>query len=198
MKRTCLALSILALACAGWSGIPALADKNGKFPGKGSLEAYNRSCKVGNEAGVLAQRNNYLGAIELDRKAISIYPFDSMGYHNLACHLFETKRFGEAITAEDQALALEPSFNGAWILKGYCYEDSGQLNEAEKCFLRANTIECEVESCVALGNLMKAKKRFLQARSWYLKAKSLTKDASELAAIERNLKKLPLKLEASH
>ncbi len=198
MKRTCLALSILALACAGWSVIPAWADKNGKFPGKGSLEAYSQASKIGNEAKALARKGDYESAIKLDKKSIAIYPFDSMRYHNLAYHLSKIKKFDEAITAEERALKIEPSFDGAWIRKGYCYEDSGRLNEAEKCYFKANSIDCSVESCVAIGNLLATRKKYSQARVWYGKAKSLTNQPSELSTIEQCIKELPPIMEASH
>ena len=199
MKRSCLALSILALACAGWSGIPALADSKGKFAGKGSVEAYNRSCDIAKDAAKLASKGDFNGAISVMRKSIAIYSYDSASYHNLACYQSSLKKFSEAIASEKIALELEPTFVDAWLKEGECYEFSGRLPEAEQCYRTAFKVDSQRwGACFNIGDALLQQNKPKEAKSWFVKSKQLTKNPASLAEVEDRLKKLKPMLEASN
>ena len=198
MKFGRLALSLLVLACAGWLDSAAFADSHGKFPGKGSLEAYNKSSIISDKARNLARKGDLNGAIKLDREAIQTYQLDSALYHTLAFDLSKLKRFEEAITFETKALKLEPNYINAWCTQGLCFENLGKYDDAEKCYRNANSINNDAETCFYIAGILDLKKQFSQAKTWYGKAKALTKDPEQVAQIDACLKKLQPMLEASH
>ena len=200
MKRRSLVFGLLAMTmiCAGSLERAVWADSKGNFPGKGSREAYNRACDIAKNGAELAKKGDFEGALKLDKQANSVYPYNSMGYHNVACDLYELKRYSEAVAAENKAIQLEPNFSGAWIKQGLCYEESGKYDEAEKCYRKANFINSDVETCFCIGDILTLKKRYMEAKPWYQKAKSLTTKPSQIAQIEGRLKKLQPMLEASH
>lgn len=198
MKFGRLTLCFLALASLGWLESASWADSHGKFPGKGSREAYNESCKVGNAAADLGNKGDLQGAIKLDKQAISLYPLDSMWHHNLACHLNELKKYDEGIKAEEHAISLEPSFEGAWLIQGECYEGLGKYDDALRCYRKAYSIKCDVDTCFSIGDVLRLKKQYLEAKPWYSKALRLTKDPVQISQINESIKKLQPLLEASH
>lgn len=200
MKRRSLVFGLLAMTmiCAGSLERAVWADSKGNFPGKGSVQAYKTACRLNDQANRLAEAKDLKGAVKLSQQCVAIYPFDSGFYHNLACSLSDLKLFDDAIQAENRATNLEPNYEGAWIKKGFCYEDLGRLDEAEKCYRKAESISSDVETCFALADLLKKKKQFSGAKTWYLKAKSRTSDHEQLVQIDDRLKKLKPMLEASH
>jgi len=153
------------------------ADSHGKFPGKGSIDAYSRSLHPGNKAVELAKQGDIQGAIKLDSESISIYPYDSVTYHNLGNHLAKLGKFDEARKAQEQAIALEPNYVGAWIRLGRTYEKQHKLTDAERCYRRANDIESSYETLEDLGDILRQQGRFAEARKWLLRAKACPEES---------------------
>jgi len=142
-------LPIALLTCL--VGTPVLADSHGNFPGRGSKEAYDRSLQISVQALEASKRKDYQKAIELDNEAIAAYPCESQWYNNLGCHLRFIGKLEAAQKAEEQALVLEPTFVGAWIDLGVCFEKMSKLADAERSYRKA--VEFDPKSYGALGDL---------------------------------------------
>ena len=167
---------MVSLAICSMGG-PVFADSHGKFPGKGSVDAYNKSVDIADKAVSCANSGDYLTAIKYDREANSIYPYDSATYHNLGIHLAKAGSVDEARKAEEQAIALEPSFVGAWIRLGRTYEKQHKLTDAERCYRKANEINACYETLEDLGDILRQQGRFDEAQKYLLRAKSCPEEA---------------------
>lgn len=151
----------------------AFADSQGKFPGRGSAEAYNRSCDFVDRGIALAKKGDYAGAVSAEKEAISIYPYDSGAYHDLGNHLEKLGRLDEARKAQEQAVALEPGYVGAWISMGETYEKQRKLADAERCYRKAVQINpSEYGALGSLGDVLRQQGNFVEARKWFVRAKS--------------------------
>jgi len=169
---------------------PAHADSHGKFPGKGSIDAYAKPCDVGNKALEYSKKGDYETAIKCDREANAIYPFDSGGFHNLGNHLAKLGKYDEARKAQEQAIALEPNFVGAFLALGLTYEDQGKPADAERYYRKAVQMDPNDYECVFdLGDILRQEGKFGEARDWLIKAKACAPNARCQAQADRTLMK---------
>jgi len=185
MKISSLLLMAL-LACI--VGTPVFADSHGNFSGRGSKEAYDRSLQISVQALEASKRKDYQKAIELDNEAIGTYPYESQWHNNLGCHLRFIGKLEAAQKAEEQALVLEPTFVGAWIDLGVCFETMHKLADAERCYRKA--VEFDPKSYGALGDLgdiLRQEGKFEEARQWLLKAKNCPESAKFPGEIDKML-----------
>ena len=191
MKRRSLVFGLLAMtmSCAGVLESAVWADSHGKFPGKGSLDAYNRSLAPMNEGARKYKEHDFNSAIEFSRQAISIYPLDSATHNNLGNALRRAGRFEEAIVELQRAIALEPSYLSAWLGLGAANESLGRLQEAERCYRRG--LEIEPNSYGALfdiGDVLRQQGRLVEARNWLLRAKNSPSGKQNLEEVNNALK----------
>ncbi|MBX9687292.1 MAG: tetratricopeptide repeat protein [Candidatus Obscuribacterales bacterium] len=167
------ALVIFAACAFILDATAVLADGSGRFPGKGSVEAYNRSCRLGNKASELARRGDYKGAERLDRQAIAVYPYDSASFHNLGNDLEKLGMLDEAILQQQKAIDIEPNMLAAWLAMGTEFELKRNLKEAERCYRKAVQIAPnEYGSLASLGEILRQQCKFTEAMPYLLKAKA--------------------------
>jgi len=95
-------LALLAICLAGTQG-SILADSRGHFPGKGDIDHWRKSCPITIKSVEYAERSDYETAIKYAREAISIYPYDSVDYHNLGTDLAQLGKLDEARKAQQKA-----------------------------------------------------------------------------------------------
>ncbi|MBX9687288.1 MAG: tetratricopeptide repeat protein [Candidatus Obscuribacterales bacterium] len=170
MRLTSALIAVLVgISC--FRSSPTLADSFGKFPGKGSLEAYNRSCRPLNKALQLDSSGDVAGAIRLTREAIAIYPYDSASHQNLGEFLEKTGKIEEAIKEHLQAVSLEPKMLGAWLSLGNEYELQKKFEDAERCYRRSVEIkDSSYEALCDLGDILRKQGKFEESRKWLLRA----------------------------
>jgi len=186
MKIPSLLSSFLVLSI---NGTVAFADSQGNFPGKGNANDYNRSCPLGREATECGKRGDLDRAIELEKKAISIYPYDSATYHNLGIHLKRVGKLEEGIKAEQQAIMLEPHYVNAWFAEGQIFEKQHKLADAEQCYRRATELDPNSYDAVScLGDILRQQGKYAKARPILLRAKNLPGGDKYPGEIEKLLK----------
>lgn len=187
-----LALMVSIVAAALLQLPHAVAENVGHYiQGKGTPQDYNRAVDLGNEANHLSKAGNYKDALDLDKKAVEIYPYDAMRHYNLACDYFGLKKFDEAIAILDKAIALEPSYAGAWTTKGECYESKGDLKKADECYRKSFSMDSSsFKTCFNIGDILLQQKNPVEAKTWFVKAKSLSTDPSRLAKVDERLVKI--------
>jgi len=185
-------LPMVLLTCI--VGTPGLADSHGKFPGKGSIDAYNKACDPADAAVAYAKKGDYDAAIKYDREAISIYPYDSATHHNLGNALAKLRRFDEARKSQETAIALEPNYDGAWISIGITYEDERKLIDAERCYRKAVELQPNgYQGVIDLGDILRQQGKFNEAREWLLKAKATPDTARFPGEADAKLRQCDLK-----
>ena len=169
-----------------------MAENVGHYiEGKGTTQDYNRAIELGNEANHLSKTGKFQEALELDKKATSLYPYDPMRHYNLACDYFGLKKFDEAISLLNKAIEMEPGYATAWTTKGECYESKGDLKEADKCYRKAYSIDPNsFTTCFNIGDVLLQNKNPVEAKTWFVKAKTLSNDPTRLAKIEDRLAKI--------
>lgn len=172
MKLKKLAFSIALLVGFSNLTLPALADSQGNFPGKGTVAAWKRSYDPATKALGLSNSGDYQGAVRLDREAISIYPYESSWYHNLGNDLAKLGKIEEARKAHEQAIELEPYFTGAWLSLGETYESQRKLIDAERYYRKALQIKPNSYGALGdLGDILRQQGRFDEAIQYMQRAK---------------------------
>jgi len=168
---------------------PAFSDSQGKFPGKGSLSDYNKACSVVSEANKLADKEDYKRALELDRQAISIYPYDSLMYFDMGADNKNSGNMVDAIKAFEQAIALEPNFEDAWQALAGCYEHVTNLSQQEKCLRKLISLKPKAFGYLStLGDVLRKQGRFEEAREYLIQAKSLPAEQKSYKLLTRIMK----------
>ncbi len=178
MKLKTFRLSFALLVGVGIFVLPAFADSHDNFPGKGSREEWERAWVSGSKANKLSKQGDYQGAIKLDKEAISIYPHESVFYHNLGNSLAKLGQFEEARKAQEQAIAIEPNYVGAWISVGATFEKQKRLADAERCYRKAVQIEPCYEALGDLGDILRQQGKFDEAMQLMLRAKACPENAN--------------------
>ncbi len=130
-------------------------------------------------------------AISLYKKSISIYPSDSATYHALGTAFQKIKKFEDSIDSFRKAVELEPKWVSAWIGIGLGFESLGKLTDAEKYYRKAVEINPNSYTAVGdLGDILRQQRRYKEARTWLLKAKSLPEDKMHPGQIDNILLKI--------
>lgn len=171
--RAWILISLAVCANMSFCSMVAIAESHGGFNGKGSREAYNKSCEPGNKAVEVAKNGDLQEAIKLDKKAISIYPLESVWHHNLGNHLEKVGKLEDARKEQERAIELEPDFLAAWLALGYEFELQKKFKDAERCYRKAVQIKpAEFEALGDLGDVLRKQGKFEEARKWLLEAKA--------------------------
>ena len=169
--------------------IPALSNSNGKFPGQGNLDDYNRACGVVLEANKYSNKKDYPHALELDRKAISIYPYDAALYFNMGADYESFGKLDDAAKAYEQAVAIEPNYKKAWDALMDCYQDLNNLGPQEKCLRKLmSMVPKNFEYVATLGDVLRKQGRFEEARNFLNQAKSLPASTKSYELLAKILK----------
>jgi len=166
---------------------PVFADSHGKFPGRGSEEAYNKSVEIEKKALDCANKGDFQSAEKYDTEAISIYPYDSGFYSNLGQDLKKLGKTEESRKAFERAVALEPNYAHAWISIGYSYEKQRNLAEAERYYRRAVAIESDWNALCSLGDILRQEGRFDESRKSLTRARACTLNDHDAALVDKCL-----------
>ncbi len=187
--RAWVLFSLVICTSMSFCSIAVMADSHGRFSGKGSAQAYNKSCEPGNRAVDVAKNGDIQEAIKLDKEAISIYPFESCWHHNLGNHLEKIGKLEDARKEQERAIELEPEYLAAWLALGYEFELQRKFTDAERCYRKCVQIKPDYfESLGDLGDILRKQGKFDEAREWLLKAKARPNFPPALAGeIQRKL-----------
>ncbi|MBX9687291.1 MAG: tetratricopeptide repeat protein [Candidatus Obscuribacterales bacterium] len=185
MTVALLFLLTCSLICGS---IPAHAGGTTKFPGRGSVEDYNKSCRLSNQAIELAKRGDYVGAVRLDREAIVIYPHSAATYHNLGNHLEKLGKLDEAVKEQQRAIDKAPDMLAAWLALGFEFEMQHKFKDAERCYRKSVRLsQFDYGALGCLGDILRKQRKFEEARFWLLKAKASPGSAASPGEIEKKL-----------
>lgn len=127
-----LAVSIFALLPQG-----AGATSDGRFPGKGSYNAWTNANTLMGFGNKSATEGNLDQALDYYKKAIHTYGFDSSYYLNLGNALAMKGNFHLAEQAYAKAADLEPGYYQAWLNQAHMAEKLHKPDEAISAFKRA-------------------------------------------------------------
>lgn len=104
-RMFCLMLAVSAL--------PAYADMDGKFPGKGSLSVWSKSARMVNEANSLDRAGKHKEALNLYKNALRIYPHDANTWYSIGLALDEAGHPAESEPYLRKSFAMQPHFDSA-------------------------------------------------------------------------------------
>ena len=135
---------------------PALAYKDGAFPGKGSIQAWHKANDQYNQACDLLTAGKYDEAIAKDRAALAIYPYDGDYWGNIGdCLGFKKDTKGEE-AAYKKAGSLNPDDWKAWDSLGRIYNDQGHDAESKDAFVHALRCNPPAQKVVELETNIRA------------------------------------------
>ncbi len=113
------------------------ATSSDDFSGKGSEVDWLKASKEYNRATDSMRSGDYALAVELLRKAASIYPYDADYYHNLGLAYKHLGRLDESASAYRQALAMDGHRWDTWCNLGSVLFDLKRYPDARKAFQAA-------------------------------------------------------------
>lgn len=113
------------------------ATSDGRFPGKGSYNAWTNANTLMGFGNKSASEGNLDQALDYYKKAIHTYGFDSSYYLNLGNALAMKGNFHLAEQAYAKAADLEPGYYQAWLNQAHMAEKLHKNDEAIGAFKRA-------------------------------------------------------------
>ncbi len=102
------------------------------------------------------QNKNYVDALALFKKVISIHPKYAPAHCNMGLVLHEMGQLGECLLCYDKALALDPELSAAYNNKGNSLKELGRTRDALQSYLTA--ISYQPDYAQALYNVAEAYK----------------------------------------
>ncbi len=114
-------------------------------------------------------------AEESFRRALQLNPRDADTMQNFGWYLCQRKRFDEAHSQFDQALAVPRYRDGArtHLTQGICYSQAGQLEQAERSLMRSNELDpANPNAAFTLAEVLYRRKEYERARFYVRKVNS--------------------------
>ncbi|MGD9879912.1 MAG: hypothetical protein AB7U95_07205 [Reyranella sp.] len=121
-----------------------------------------------------------------DRLANTSFPDNQP--RNLGDEARDRKEWSKAATLYQQYLETAPEDAGIWVQLGHACKEERDLGLAEKCYLRALSIELlNPDTHLQLGHIEKLRGNAFQAMAWYRKALAISPDFEPAIEECRNL-----------
>ena len=132
--------------------------------------------------GVLkGQLGDWLGGIELIKKALILKPEYAEAHSNLGYGLTQLKRYEEALPCFERAVALKPQYPEAYYNWGIALEALKRYKESVACYKKAVAYNPNYyEAYNNCGSALVALKRFEEALQFYKNAIELKSDHPDL------------------
>jgi tetratricopeptide (TPR) repeat protein len=133
-------------------------------------------------ARALSESGSPAAALTIYRRAVARWTDDAMLFHELAVAARRARRTGEALKAEQAALALEPSLPSAHNGVGLLMTDAGRHAEAAAAFERATRFDpTNAEYWINLGNARRAVGTLTEAADAYTRASEIQPSSADAA-----------------
>jgi len=138
-----------------------------KFPGKGTIDAWEKASEIALAAYNLAKQGKRAEALKQYQQAISVYPYAACDYHDCG---YECHKLGDNKTAVQylkKAIEMAPDFELAWLTLGNTYEDLKDYPAAEHAFKKAVELNPKyIDAVVDLADLYILMRRPEDARKY--------------------------------
>jgi tetratricopeptide (TPR) repeat protein len=171
-------------------GQPGQSFDSRKFPGRGKLEAFNRSCAYDKKGIALEEQGKPKEAIEQYKKAIAIYPYFAVHFSNYANALADLHRYSEAVAQYQKAVELAPDFAAAYSNMADALSKQKNYREAERACKNALRVDPGyVPAMTNLAEVFLAQARPKEARTVLSQARGLTTTAAMKKIIAADLEK---------
>jgi Flp pilus assembly protein TadD len=127
-----LGIASIVLCCAAAASNPVLRDRDDQL-----------AIALSNSASVLAEKHDDAKAVELLRQSLQIRPDHPGVLGNLGLSLMRLQRVDEAIAAFHRAAELQPGDWRAWMRLGAALEQTGRIEEATPCLVKALELDAK-------------------------------------------------------
>lgn len=114
------------------------------------------------------------GALEDAKTYEQLVPDDHEVHLTLGDTLRKYKHYSEACQEYKAIIKFKPELVSAWTSMGDCYNQTGDLVEAEKCFRQAASLDARSFLGVSnVGNMLRKQGKFAEAKEWFDRARRL-------------------------
>ena len=132
---------------------------------------------------ILHRLRRFSEATAVARMAVVFHRGLARAHHALGMSLLKEGKFKDAVTAFDEAVAIDPAPADTWINRGVALRESGSVTEAEASYRRA--LEIAPHDAIAVNNLANAvstQGRLAEAVTLYRRAVELDSDYADAKA----------------
>lgn len=154
----------------------ASAYDAGHFPGKGNMADFKRGGACNQQACALANQGKDREAIEMFKKAISIYPYSACDYYDCGLSYSNLNDHKNAIKCFKQATDLAPDLEAAFFAMGNDYYALKDYSGAEFAWKKSIELDAnDISPKINISEMYLEINKPADARKYLIQAKTLPK-----------------------